>query len=187
VDEDLACAMYEELVERAAHAGFQQYEVANFARACASNSQLSTLNYQPSTINLPARACLHNVNYWRGGSFYGLGPSATTYVRGVRTKNASNTQLYCEQLEQGRRPLESREQLAPLARAGETAAFGLRMIAGWPFEQFRQVTGYDLRREWADDMNQLARQGRGRILPDRFQLTREGLRFADAAAQLFLR
>jgi coproporphyrinogen III oxidase-like Fe-S oxidoreductase len=105
----------------------------------------------------------------------------------VRTKNHSNTQLYCEQLEQGRRPLESREELAPLARAGETAAFGLRMLAGWPFEQFKQVTGYDLRHEWAGDMNQLVEQGRGRILPDRFQLTREGLRFADSAAQLFLR
>ena len=180
VDEDLACAMYEELVERAANAGFHQYEVANFARD-------TTLNPQPSTLDVPSRCCFHNVNYWRGGSFYGLGPSATTYVRGVRTKNGSNTHLYCEQLEQGRRSLESREELLPLARAGETAAFGLRMVAGWPFEQFRQVTGYDLRREWAEDMNQLVQQGRGRILSDRFQLTREGLRFADSAAQLFLR
>jgi oxygen-independent coproporphyrinogen-3 oxidase len=180
VDEDLACAMYEDLVERATEAGFQQYEVANFARTFG-------LNPQPSTLSLPTRACLHNVNYWRGGSFYGLGPSATSYVRGVRTKNHSNTQLYCEQLEQGRHPRESREELAPLARAGETAAFGLRMVAGWPFEQFQKVTGYDLRREWAEDMDEFVKQGRGRILPDRFQLTREGLRFADAAAQLFLR
>ena len=180
VDEDLACAMYEELVERATHAGFQQYEVANFART-------GTINHQLSTIDCPPRACLHNINYWRGGGFYGLGPSATAYVRGVRTKNGSNTQLYCEMIERGRRPLESREELLPLARAGETAAFGLRMVAGWPFEAFQQVTGYDLRHEWAADMNQLAEQGRGRILSDRFQLTREGLRFADSAAQLFLR
>jgi oxygen-independent coproporphyrinogen-3 oxidase len=180
VDEDLACAMYEELVERAANGGFQQYEVANFARA-------RSIEHRPATSDYPSFACLHNVNYWRGGAFYGLGPSATTYVRGVRTKNHSNTQLYCERLEQGRRPLESREELAPLARAGETAAFGLRMVAGWPFEQFQQVTGYDLRREWAEDMSQLVEQGRGRILTDRFQLTREGLRFADSAAQLFLR
>jgi oxygen-independent coproporphyrinogen III oxidase len=179
-DEDLACTMYEELVERATAAGYQQYEVANFARDTA-------LNPQPSALNLPNRSCRHNVNYWRGGSFYGLGPSATTYVRGVRTKNACNTQAYCEHLERGQHPVEMREELAPLARAGETAAFGLRMVAGWPFDQFRQVTGFDLRREWAQDMNQLVAQGRGRILPDRFQLTREGLRFADAAAQLFLR
>jgi oxygen-independent coproporphyrinogen-3 oxidase len=179
-DEDLACGMYEELVERATNAGLQQYEVANFARS-------STLNSQLSTLNLPIRSCRHNVNYWRGGSFYGLGPSATSYIRGLRTKSWSNTQRYCEQLERGQRAVESSEELAPLARAGETAAFGLRIVEGWPFELFRQTTGYDLRREWADDMNQLVQQGWGRILPDRFQLTRQGLRFADAAAQLFLR
>ncbi len=129
VDEDLACAMYEELVARATAAGFRQYEVANFAR---DNSELRTPNSE-----LPLFACRHNVNYWRGGSFYGLGPSATGYVRGVRTKNWSNTQLYCEQLEKGNRAIESREELPPLKRAGETAAFGLRMVAGWPFEEFR--------------------------------------------------
>jgi oxygen-independent coproporphyrinogen III oxidase len=180
VDEDLACAMYEELLERTTAAGFQQYEVANFARLAPRPSG-------PAPIDSPSRACLHNINYWRGGSFYGLGPSATTYVRGVRTKNNSNTRLYCQQLEQGLRPLESREELGPLSRAGETAAFGLRMVAGWPFELFQQVTGYDLRREWAEAMGSLVEEGKGRVLPDRFELTREGLRFADSAAQLFLR
>ena len=145
------------------------------------------VNVQPATRDLPGFACCHNINYWRGGSFYGLGPSATSYIRGVRTKTWSNTQLYCEQLERGQRAFESSEKLAPLARAGETAAFGLRMVEGWPFEQFLRVTGFDLRREWAQDMAQLVEQGRGRILPDSFQLTREGLRFADSAAEIFLR
>jgi oxygen-independent coproporphyrinogen III oxidase len=179
-DEDLACAMYEELVDRATSAGFQQYEVANFARDGTGDPALPA-------FSLPSRVCRHNVNYWRGGSFYGLGPSATSYVRGVRTKTWSNTQRYCEQLEQGQRAFESSEELAPLARAGETAAFGLRMVEGWPFEEFRRTTGHDLRREWAGDMDELVRQSWGRILPDRFHLTRQGLRFADAAAQLFLR
>ena len=205
-DEDLSCAMYDELVEHAAGAGFQQYEVANFARNSrgrgasrelepAPNSSVAKdlgsngQSVTPATLPmaLPAFACRHNVNYWRGGGFYGLGPSATAYVRGVRTKNWSNTQLYCEQLERGKRATESREELSPLGRAGETAAFGLRMVAGWPFTQFRQVTGYDLRREWAGDMEQLARQGWGRLTPEHFQLTAQGIRFADAAAQLFLR
>ena len=180
VDEDLACAMYEELIERAIGAGFQQYEVANFARD-------KTLNPQRSTFNLPSRACQHNVNYWRGGSFYGLGPSATSYVRGVRTKNWSNTQLYCEQLEKGVRAIESREELSPLARAAETAAFGLRMTAGWGFEEFQQITGYDLRTEWSEDMGQMVKQGWARISADGFQLTSQGLRFADAVAERFLR
>jgi oxygen-independent coproporphyrinogen-3 oxidase len=196
-DEDLACAMYEVLVERAVASGFEQYEVANFARARSSfppretdsTARSEELVCGPVSIEpqVPALACQHNVNYWRGGSFHGLGPSATSYIRGVRTKNLSNTIRYCERLERGERPVESREQLAPLARAGETAAFGLRMIAGWPFEQFRQVTGHDLRQAWAGEMDELTRQGWGWLRPDRFQLTPAGLRFADAAAQLFLR
>jgi oxygen-independent coproporphyrinogen-3 oxidase len=167
VDEDLACAMYEELLERAAQAGLEQYEIANFAR--------------------PSFACRHNVNYWRAGSFYGLGPSATSYVRGARTRNWSNTRLYCERLEAGKPAVESREELPPLARAGEAAAFGLRLVAGWPFDEFRRTTGQDLRGEWAADMRRLVEQGWGRLSPHRFQLTPAGLRFADSAAQMFLR
>ena len=127
------------------------------------------------------------MNYWRGGSFYGLGPSATSYVRGVRTKNRSNTQLYCEHLEKGKRAIESREELPPLKRAGETAAFGLRMNAGWRFDEFRRTTSFDLRNEWSAEMNQLSERGWAARDTQRFQLTPRGLRFADAAAELFLR
>ena len=197
VDEDLACSMYEELVERATSAGFRQYEVANFARAVGAQSTVSSPQSAPggeptvgcglTTRDIPAFACKHNVNYWRGGSFYGLGPSATSYVRGVRTKNWSNTQLYCEQLEKGKRAVESREELPPLKRAGETAAFGLRMVAGWPFEEFRRVTGLDLREEWTAEMRQLTARAWAAQDENHFQLTPQGLRFADAAAELFLR
>jgi coproporphyrinogen III oxidase-like Fe-S oxidoreductase len=95
--------------------------------------------------------------------------------------------MYCEQLEKGKRAIESREELPPLSRAGETAAFGLRMVAGWPFEDFQLATGHDLRREWAVEMKQLADRGWGRIGREGFQLTPQGLRFADAAAEMFLR
>jgi oxygen-independent coproporphyrinogen-3 oxidase len=57
VNEDLACAMYEELVQRSTNAGFAQYEIANFVRSIGPEV--------PGQI--PARACRHNVNYWRGG------------------------------------------------------------------------------------------------------------------------
>lgn len=185
VDEDLACDMYEALIERGAQAGFQQYEVANFGRHELKSRPAPG---PPLTDPLiPTFACRHNVNYWRGGDYHGLGPSATGYVRGIRTRNWSNTQMYCEQIERGQRAFESREELTPLKRAGETAAFGLRMTAGWPFAEFEQVTGFDLRREWPKEMQSCVEQGWGEILPDRFRLTRQGLRFADAAAEMFLR
>jgi oxygen-independent coproporphyrinogen-3 oxidase len=194
-DEDLACAMYEELLRCADRAGFQQYEVANFARGPKAihpteNRSLEPLLHLQNDSDfdqIPVLACRHNVNYWRGGSFHGLGPSATGYVRGVRTRNCANTQLYCERLEKGQRPIESKEELPPLSRAGETAAFGLRLIAGWPFETFQQVTGHDLRQNWDKEMRELSAQGWGTLRPDRFQLTPRGLRFADSAAQMFLR
>ena len=180
VDEELACAMYEELIARATAGGFHQYEIANFAK----DTQLKTQN---SKLKIPARACQHNVNYWRGGQFHGLGPSATGYVRGVRTKNWANTPLYCDQLEKGKRAIESSEELSPLRRAGEIAAFGLRMNAGWPFAEFQQTTGFDLRREWSGEMQQLADRGWAAGDGEKFHLTHQGLRFADAAAEMFLR
>lgn len=175
-NEDLACAMYDELLSAAESAGFRQYEVANFARHTSAVAR-----------ETPDRACQHNINYWRGGSFYGLGPSAAGYVRKARTKNVSNTQVYCEHLENGRRAIESSEELGPLARAGEIAAFGLRMTAGWPLLQFQERTGFELEQEWKSEINRMIDLGYGRLDRERFQLTPEGLRYADWAASEFLR
>ena len=180
VDEELACAMYDELVDRAGAAGYQQYEVANFARSRGSEG------------DVPSYACRHNINYWRGGFYYAVGPSASGYEPaegsiGVRTKNWANTQMYCELVEKGQRPFESRESLPALSRAAEVAAFGLRMNAGWPFEAFSRATGFDLRTEWQGDMQKLSAEGLAVLEPDRFRLNRRGLRLADLAAEQFLR
>jgi oxygen-independent coproporphyrinogen-3 oxidase len=175
-NDDLACAMYDELLATANAAGFAQYEISNFARRLPNESG-----------EIPTRACQHNVNYWRGGSFHGLGPSAAAYVEGVRTKNWSDTLRYCECLERGERAVESSERLEPLRRAGEIAAFGLRMTAGWPLDAFLERTGFDLRDHWQAEIKDLCGRGNAVIEPNRFKLTAQGLRFADQAAEMFLR
>ena len=176
VNEDLNCAMYDELLNAARGANFHQYEIANFAK-----------QRSPLLEDVPGFGCRHNINYWRGGSYYGLGPSAASYVRGVRMKNWSNTGLYCQRLERGCRAIESHEELSPLKRAGETAAFGLRMNAGWEFDRFNRATGFDLRHEWATEIGELVASGWADVTDRRFHLTETGLRFADAAAEKFLR
>ncbi|HAV62586.1 MAG TPA: coproporphyrinogen III oxidase [Verrucomicrobiales bacterium] len=176
VDENLACDMYDELIEHATSAGFRQYEIANFARPGDAGEEAD-----------PARACRHNINYWRAGEYHGVGPSATGYIGGRRTRNWSNTQLYCEQLAKGRRAIESVDELSPLARAGEVAAFGLRMNRGWRFDEFRETTGFELAEEWRVDLAVLVDCGWGERSDESFRLTRAGLRFADAAAERFLR
>jgi oxygen-independent coproporphyrinogen-3 oxidase len=180
VNEELASDMFEELVSFTGGAGFQQYEVANFARHAGPPAEI------------PSLACQHNVNYWRGGYYHALGPSAAGYEPdpssiGTRTRNWANTQMYCEIVEKGQRPLEQRELLSPLSRAGEVAAFGLRMNAGWPFEAFVAATGYDLRKNWLSEMQKLASEGLAHLELDRFRLNPRGLRFADAAGAEFLR
>ena len=181
VNEDLACDMHEELVAYTASHGYRQYEVANFARDTASNGGAS---------DIPSFACKHNVNYWRGGFYHAFGPSAAGFVPGhppVRTKNWSNTQMYCELVEKGQRPIESRDILTPERRAGEIAAFGLRMNAGWPLDSFQNITGMDLRRDWSPEIDGLISRGWATLEPERFRLTDTGLRFADAAGAEFLR
>ena len=185
VDEDLACDMYDFLVDRLAEGGFRQYEIANFARDQATRLASGAA---PNPIpGLPAYACRHNVTYWRGNDSYGLGPSASEFVRGVRSRNWANTNLYCEQLERGRRAKEFAEALPPLARAGELAAFGLRMNAGWPLAEFHERSGLDLREEWGREIQDLVQRGWGELVENHFRLTRQGLRFADTAAEMFLR
>jgi coproporphyrinogen III oxidase-like Fe-S oxidoreductase len=77
--------------------------------------------------------------------------------------------------------------LTPLARAGEIAAFGLRMTSGWPLAQFRERTGFELQREWKKEIDRMLGLGYGKLDPQRFQLTRQGLRYADWVASEFLR
>ncbi|MCP5521699.1 MAG: radical SAM family heme chaperone HemW [Verrucomicrobiales bacterium] len=175
VDEDLACEMYDLLVSTARDRGFQQYEVANFASGAVGADGLAS------------RVCRHNVAYWRGRSFHAVGPSASGFVGGVRTRNRANTRLYCDTLEQGERAIDQRDELPPLARAAEIAGFGLRMNLGWPFADFVAATGFDLREEWGDDLRWLVDQGWGELLSDRFRLTDTGLRFADQVIERLLR
>jgi hypothetical protein len=61
------------------------------------------------------------------------------------------------------------------------------MNAGWNFGNFRQSTGFELRSEWQEEMQQLLARGWGCVDEHGFRLTSQGLRFADAAGELFLR
>ncbi|MCC6233504.1 MAG: radical SAM family heme chaperone HemW [Verrucomicrobiales bacterium] len=184
VDEALNAEMFEALVADSAAAGFRQYEVANFARDRTPAPWAGLPADHPA---VPSHACQHNLNYWLGGSYAALGPSASGYEGGRRYRNLSSTAAYCEAVERGALPREWSEELPPLARAGEIAAFGLRMNAGWPWAAFEAATGFDLRSEWQGEMSALQQRGWGAIESDRFRLTPDGLRFADAAGSEFLR
>ena len=175
VDEDLADDMYRMLLDLSAENGFEQYEIANFAKSSSSGQ-------------LPRRACRHNVNYWTGGEYLGLGPAAASHLHGCRYQNWPDFQQYCAAVEAGKLPRDSEgERLEPLAKAAETAAFWLRMNRGIHFQAFQRRTGLDFEENWAEEQQSLIARGWGERRENCFRLTRQGLRFADAAGAELLR
>ena len=171
VDDDLSDAMYEHLLSEAASAGYERYEIANFAKAKSASSSY---------------ACQHNLNYWQGGDWIGLGPSASSRLNGIHWRNIDNTTVYRQNIAAGVPVKQPAEILSPKRRASEVAAFGLRMTRGWSFDLFLQKTGWDLREHWQEAMQKLIQEDKAIMTEERFYLTSKGLKFADYAASLFV-
>ncbi len=173
-NEDLAQEMYEYLLRRMAGSGYEQYEVASFARGGTAGS-------------LPRHTCRHNVNYWTGGEYLGLGPGASGHLHGWRYRNWPDTGAWCRAVEHGYPPRDPGERLPPLAKASETAAFWIRMNRGIDLEEFGSRTGFRFETVWMEDVEDLSRRGWALLDQGRFRLTGEGMRFADAAGAQLLR
>jgi oxygen-independent coproporphyrinogen-3 oxidase len=113
--------MYECAIDRLAAAGFEQYEVSNFAR--------------------PGRRCRHNETYWANDAYFGFGVGAARYVMGRRELNRRNTADYVRRVLAGESPTFQSEKLPPEESARETAAVQLRCSAGVIRDRFRDQTG----------------------------------------------
>ncbi len=124
VPEDDELAMYEHAMDRLALAGFEHYEISNFAQ--------------------PGFRCRHNERYWANEAYYGFGVGAARYVSGVRELNVRDTKLYIRKALSGESLAFQREELAPRARAFETMATQLRRTDGIDRVRFREQTGFEL-------------------------------------------
>ena len=94
--------------------GYEQYEVSNFAK--------------------PAKASLHNLNYWQGGHYIGLGVGAHSYLGSTRSWNVSRLQEYFAHVEKKISAQEGYEKLSPYDQMKERLLFGLRMNQGVELE-----------------------------------------------------
>ena len=101
---------FEMAVEVLEGAGYGQYEISNFAR--------------------PGRECRHNLGYWRGEDYAGLGPSAFSTRGGWRRRNVADTEGYTRRVLGGLDRFESVEKIDEGARRFERVALGLRMREG---------------------------------------------------------
>lgn len=165
VDEEMICKMYDSILEQLTDYQIYRYEVSNFAKK--------------------GHSCQHNIAYWRGYDYYGAGPAACSLLNGIRYSHTRDLLTYCKAM-QARQMEWEKDEITPLQRAAEIAAVGLRMERGWLFEEFKEITGFDLREHWMDVMEKIVARGDGTLWTDGFKLTSKGLRFADLAAEDFL-
>ena len=166
LDEAAATAMYQRMLDLTAEAGFHPYEISNIAR--------------------PGCECRHNLNSWRGGDYVGVGPSACGFVDGWRYRNVPDIDAYMTRMERGESPTESAERLTPRARAGELAAFALRMNEGIEAAAFERQTGFRLDRLWPDALRELTSQKLAEWNGERLRLTPRGRLLADTVAEAFI-
>ena len=106
---------FECVVETLVAAGFRWYETANFCRAAEAD---------PQGRDLRSR---HNLAYWRGRDYLGLGIGAVSTVRGRRWRTTPRLGLYLGALSEGRRPLRELEPLADSVQREERVMLGLRL------------------------------------------------------------
>ena len=116
--------MYALAIDRLTAAGYEHYEVSNFAQ--------------------PGRRSRHNQVYWSGDGYFAAGPGASRYIDGVRETNHRSTTTYLKSVLAGESPVADREELSAEARARELLVFGLRRMAGVSRREFSQQTGFEV-------------------------------------------
>jgi oxygen-independent coproporphyrinogen-3 oxidase len=163
VDEDDELAMYRAAIDTLEAAGFEHYEISNFAR--------------------PGRRSRHNQVYWANEAYFGFGMGAARYVLGRREVNTRDLAAYLERALSGQPATFQSEELPPLERARETMAVQLRRCAGIERSSFRAQTGFDLEAVASPRLGDLVEQGLLRDDGASVCLTRAGKYVADAVIE----
>lgn len=158
VDESLEADMYTCVQGRLAAAGFEQYEISNWA--------------------LPGHRCRHNEVYWTNGNWWPLGPAAAGHVRGLRWRNIPRLGTWLET--DGFSPVTDIEQVDLDGQLGESLMLGLRLLDGVPRALVNAACATPLRgANRARAIERHIESGLVRWCGEVLALTREGLLLGD--------
>jgi len=170
LDDDLERDMYEAVIEHLHAAGFDHYEISNYAKRTDGKY---TTGSDPLGQNLRAQ---HNLVYWQNKNWIGVGPGAASHLNGIRWKNQPSLDRYIQH--QPSPPITQVEQLDANARRGELLMLGLRLLEGMTITAIEKLLIDDLGRaakiEELIGINMLERTD------THIRLTRRGLFVADS-------
>ncbi|MGI8418787.1 MAG: radical SAM family heme chaperone HemW [Nakamurella sp.] len=157
-DDDVLADRYLLAEDALSAAGFGWYEVSNWATSSAAR-------------------CRHNLAYWRGDDWWGIGPGAHSHVGGVRWWNVKHPAAYAKRLADGGTPGHSRELLTAEARHTEEVLLRLRLSEGLPLHTLDEAGQRQASSEAADGLLDPIALAAGRL-----ELTLTGRLLADGLA-----
>lgn len=166
IDEELSLRMYNTLVDKLTSAGYEHYEISNFARH----------GYRSR----------HNSSYWQEVPYVGIGAAAHSYYRDTKGKdtlvrrswNVADVRTYIESIRQDRLPSEQ-EILDEDTRYNDLITTALRTADGIDLERMQQEFGERAYRLLITEAERHIRRGMLKIESGRLSLTRAGLYISD--------
>ena len=163
-DDDLAAEMYRMICDSTGSAGYEQYEISNFAR-----------HDEGGVSTTPSRfRSLHNLKYWNGAPVYGIGCGAHSYDGLARWSNVLKTESYIEQVALTGHAIGERRDLSQVDRAAEALFMGLRLKEGVNLVDFRSRYGVDVLSRFGGELPRLAEAGLVEVDDHRLKLTAAG-------------
>jgi oxygen-independent coproporphyrinogen-3 oxidase len=153
-DQDRVGDMYEAAMDLTEKAGYQQYEISNFA--------------------LPGFQCEHNLSYWKNLEYLGFGIAAASYADGHRWTSTSDWDRYLRGAEMGCVPIANEEELEPRKALAEEAILGLRSRSGIVASELSRKYSCDFEELFGESVDFLTQHGLLDCTDDRIRLTRKG-------------
>ncbi len=166
LNDNQSAAQFIILMEKLADAGFEHYEISNFAK--------------------PGHYAVHNTNYWKGIDYIGIGPSAHGFNGQNRYMNPANNALYMETLRHNKLP-EVVEELSLNDRFNEYIMTSLRTMWGTDLHKINADFGVDFLEETKHNLKNFEDKNWVLIEGDNIYLSQNGKLFADhIASELFI-
>ena len=163
--EELEAEMFEYIIAELERAGFEHYEISNFAK--------------------PGFESRHNLMYWDNAEYYGIGAGASGYVNGIRYKNHGPIRHYLSAVEEGNARI-TEEHLSQKEQMEEEMFLGLRKKSGVSMARFEEKFGRSFDGLYGEIVRGLVQQGLMQIDGDRVRMTKRGLFLGDTVAERFI-
>jgi len=164
--EDAEAEMYSLLMEQMQLAGFQQYEISNFA--------------------IPGYESKHNLTYWNNEEYYGFGAGSHSYVAGERIANHGPLKKYMDPIWNGTLPSHNIHKVENNEKWEEEMFLGLRKIEGISVDHFIQKFGVDPLSLFKEEIDSLQSRDLIILQDDKIALTKKGRFLGNEVFQSFI-